>query len=115
MTTRTADNIETAAYALLLVLWALCTFVECNPETAEAQVRRLPAGLVLARVCVNETGWDGFITDERFVIGDGTQPVTVGGVVPNNNVFKLDVDGTVYTATLTPSSSALPATASSAT
>lgn len=47
---------------------------------------------------------DGIGTDDRFVIGDGVNPVTpTSPIIPDNNVFKLAVDSTIYTATLTSS------------
>jgi hypothetical protein len=44
---------------------------------------------------------DGQASDSSFVFGNGTAPVLGGGAaIPNNNLFKFMVNGTLYTATL---------------
>jgi len=49
------------------------------------------------------------LTENNFVIGDGTQPVLGGGGIPYNNIFKIKVAGVTYVATLPNSAGSLPA------
>lgn len=44
---------------------------------------------------------EGYRDDSVFVIGNGATPTDPGYTTPNNNVVKVSVGGTVYTATLT--------------
>lgn len=53
----------------------------------------------------------GLATDDRFVVGNGNQPIALGSAVPNNNVLKVKVDNITYPCVLTVSSAAGPAAA----
>lgn len=48
----------------------------------------------------------GFATDDKFIIGDGTNPVTLGAPVPLNNVLRVTYGSVSYNCALTLSAAA---------